>query len=303
MSMPAIYGLIGYPVKHSLSAAMHNAAFKYLNLNAQYHLFEVAPADLEQFLVNDFRVNDNSGCTISSRDILGFNITIPHKIKAKQILENHGLWNRVNQLPQDSLYAELTGAINTVLRVADGFLCFNTDVPGFIRSLKEDLEFIPDNQNVFLLGCGGAGRAAAAGLLEKAAALYIYEQDASAIAAAKQIFSLDKNINKCRFVSRIDKADISICRLLVNATPLGMHEGDNLPIDKSLLTKDLSVYDVVYNRSTELVKAAAKVGAKACGGLGMLLYQGMLAFEKWTNLPAPQAIMRKALIEAMENKL
>ena len=83
------YGLIGYPVKHSLSGLMHNAAFKELKMEAQYRLFEVAPEDLGDFLARDKKIKDKEGSSFSVEDLSGFNITIPHKVRAKEILEKH----------------------------------------------------------------------------------------------------------------------------------------------------------------------------------------------------------------------
>ena len=150
------YGLIGYPVKHSLSALMHNAAFKELKIEAKYRLFEVAPEDLEDFLLRDKEIRDSKGESFSMRDLSGFNITIPHKVKAKEILER--------QFPEIVKYdigsrVRISGAINTVRIAVDKMYYLNTDVIGFRQSLREDMKFNPKDKNVILVGCGGAGRA------------------------------------------------------------------------------------------------------------------------------------------------
>ena len=105
---------------------------------------------------------------------------------------------------------------------------------------------------------------------------------------------------KIDFLDEDQIADkIKECQLLVNASPLGMKEGDGSPVEKSLLHKDLSVYDVVYNRQTQLIKYAKAAGLNAAGGLKMLLYQGVIAFEIWTGQKAPEDVMRKALEEEL----
>ncbi|MBU4312394.1 MAG: shikimate dehydrogenase [Candidatus Omnitrophica bacterium] len=265
-----IYGIVGWPVKHSLSPAMHNTAFKALGIDAKYEKFEVKPEDLEDFLLN-------------RKDVAGFNVTIPHKVKAKQILEKKGA--------SDPGFVNLCGAINTVRRDNDKLYYTNTDVPGFLTSLKEDLKFDPKDKNILLIGCGGAGRAVMAGLQESSSEIYAYDESEKAMESCK-------GFNKVKFISKqkIDRI-IKGCHLLVNATPIGMKEGDSCPIDKNLLHKDLFVYDVVYNRETELVRAAE---APAVNGLGMLLYQGAHAFEFWTGKKAPVDVMREELKKAIK---
>ena len=119
-----IYGLIGYPVKHSLSALMHNAAFKEAGINAEYRLFEVAPQELEGFLLKK----------AFAENIYGFNITIPHKIKAREILGKNYPAVREAMTAVDWYYLELTAAVNTVKREKDKLLYWNTDAGGFFRS-------------------------------------------------------------------------------------------------------------------------------------------------------------------------
>lgn len=253
------YGIIGWPVKHSLSPAMHNAAFKKLGIDAEYRKFEVKPADLEDFLLN-------------RKDVLGFNVTVPHKVRAKEILD---------RVVDEKIAC--VDAINTVKREGSKIKYANTDVAGFLTSLREDLKFDHKDKNVLLIGCGGAGRAIIAGLSKSAKKIYAYDSNPDAIKSS--------GILQCISAKEIPEI-IKDCQLLVNATPIGMKKGDSSPIDKELLHKNLFVYDVVYNRETELVKAAK---GPAVGGLGMLLYQGVHAFEFWTGKRAPIDVMRKAL--------
>ena len=272
-----IYGVIGWPIKHSLSPAMHNAAYKKLGIKAEYKKFAVKPEELEDFILN-------------RKNVKGFNITVPHKVRAKEILNKRSK----EVLP----YVQLSGAINTVKREGSEFFCLNTDVLGFRRSLKEDLGFDPKGKNVFLVACGGAGRAIVAALicedLPHPKKIYIYEASDKAVKSAKEHFekfAIAKE--KLQFITKKEISSIvADCQLLINASPVGMKEGDDSPVDKELLHKDLFVYDVVYNRKTELVK---KAKGRAVGGLGMFLYQGVHAFEFWTDQKAPIETMREAL--------
>ena len=297
---PEIFGLIGFPVKHSFSPAMHTAAFKKLGINAQYKLFEVNPQDLEDFLLKpEKEFKDTESDVFRAGDIAGFNITIPHKVRAKEILKKHA--NAKNEKP---FYAELSGAINAVKRENYNLAYTNTDAPGFLMSLKKELEFNPKGRRALVIGCGGAGRAIIAALSGKDAGIdkiFIYDKSNEAMDAARKHFSacfidypyLEK---KLEFILSTQISDtIKKVNLLVNASPVGMKEGDPSVVDKNALYKDLYVYDAVYNRQTQLIKDAKSLGIKASCGLGMLLYQGAYAFEFWTKKSAPVKEMKNAL--------
>lgn len=302
MSQKQIYGLIGYPVKHSLSAAMHNAAFRELGINAEYRLFEVKPEKLKDFLQENIRVPDTKGEYFNSWDIVGFNITIPHKVRALEL----GLLIE-NVTTRQDLKVLVAGAINTVKRDSGRWQYTNTDIVGFMRSLHEDLKFNSEGKNIFLFGCGGTGRAVIAGLTQEGAGIkkiYVYDTSQAAADSASRHFSKFKDvINKLEFVSREEiPQKIKDSQLLINASPIGMKEADASIIDKNWLHPGLSVYDVVYNRETQLIKDATSRGLNAVGGQGMLLYQGVAAFEFWFPGQKEQVeVMRKALTEAMEN--
>lgn len=304
-SAPILYGLIGYPVKHSLSPAMHKAAFKKRGINAEYRLFAILPQppqDLEDFLLKpDKEIKDTNGNTVRAGDIKGFNITIPHKVRAKEILDNTKLLGNKPIFHDEHNAATIAGAINTVKKDQKGIYYTNTDARGFLRSLKEDLQFTSKNNDVLLIGCGGAGRAVVAGLsglnepiLKK---VYIYEINKKIRLAASKHFSQIAHLKgRWEFISQEQIPEvIKKCRLLINASPVGMKDGDQSVIDIKLLRKDLFVYDVVYNRETQLVKDARSLRAPATGGLGMLLYQGVVAWELWTEQKAPVDVMRQAL--------
>ncbi len=277
-----IYGVIGYPVKHSLSPDMHNAAFKSFGIDAEYRKFEVRPEDLEDFLLN-------------RKDVTGFNITIPHKIRAKQIL------SKKSDIPED---VKLTGAINTVKREKDSIICLNTDISGFGHSLENDLLFQNTmGKAVLIIGCGGAARAVIAYLLTPGnfiTKIYVYDIDSTVIESSKKHFSMYKKIE---FLSSEEdiKSKIGKCHLCVNTSPVGMKEGDPSPVKKGLLRKELYVYDVVYNRETQLVKDARETGCKAVTGEGMLANQGAFSFSCWTGYDVERVIgiMKEALLKKL----
>lgn len=274
MTPPKIYGLIGYPVKHSLSPAMHNAAFSHLNINAKYELFEVKPEGLEGFLHS-----------LGDRNISGLNVTVPHKEKVMPFLNNL------------SEQARLIGAVNTI-KVSDNKLDgFNTDGEGFFKHLTQDLKFNPEGKIIAIIGAGGAAKAVCVYLSkQKPKAISIYDinkEKLSALAGHLKSNFKDANI---KAVNSIEELDIGNCDLLVNATPIGMKETDPILVNEKFIHPDLLVYDLIYNPSqTKLLKLAEGKGAKISNGLGMLLYQGIAAFEIWTGQKAPVEIMRRAL--------
>jgi shikimate dehydrogenase len=282
---------------------MQNAAFKALGIKAEYRLFEVKPEDLEVFLLED----------LLNKDISGINITIPHKIKAREILEKEFPLSFGKLALEDQHYVKLSGAVNTVNREIGQPLYYNTDARGFLKSLEDKdeewgLNFTTNGKTALVMGSGGAGRAIIAALSWKGVGIkkiYIYDKSDIAVELAqKHFFESSPHAEFLKEKLEFIKAEkipeiLRVCELLVNASSLGMKEGDASVIDKRLLRKDLSVYDVVYNRKTQLITDAQSLDCPAVGGLGMLLYQGVDAFELWTgDKKAPVEIMREALRKA-----
>jgi shikimate dehydrogenase len=261
-----ITGIFGYPVTHSLSPAMHNAAFAELGLDYVYIPFQVSPRDLKD------AVN-----ALGAMGVGGINVTIPHKETIIPFLDH-----------LSPLAAEI-GSVNTVINSAGKLIGYNTDAPGFLADLKEN-RFRPSGKTAMLFGAGGAGKAVAAALSKAGVkTLYITDTD------AKKAQALASKTPKAVFVPITQWKDkLPSCGLLVNATPVGMHPGETF-VSAAELPKKLFVYDLVYNRSTELSKECRKKGVKYSNGLGMLLYQGAIAFEHFTGTKAPIAVMRKAL--------
>ncbi len=270
-----IYGLVGYPVEHSLSPAMQNAAFSYHKMDAAYLPFLVEPRNLKEAITG-----------LAASGVGGLNITIPHKEAALAVADD----------ADDAACA--IGAVNTILVKGKRLYGFNTDAPGFLRAIKEELNFIPKGKDVLVLGAGGAGRAVVYALA-CAGAGFIMLHDVDGNKAKRLTARVDKIFKRgivCP-VSDLEKINFKKFDLLVNASPVGMEKGS--PIDTSLLNSKLSVYDLVYNRKTELVEAAQRRGGRAANGLGMLLHQGALSFKIWTKKSPPLKIMRSALADGI----
>ena len=273
-----IYGIFGHPVKHSLSPDMHNSAFNTLGLNSVYVAFDIYPESIEE-----------AARAIRVMGIRGINITIPHK----QTI--------IPYLDEVSPDAKLTGAVNTVKNENGRLLGYNTDVGGFLRAIREDLDFSPEGNTLFLIGAGGAARAVlSAFCMNGGAVVYITDiiKD-KALELANQFKANFQNItietveldNQNLIEQKFEEADI-----LVNASPAGMDSVGSLDIPLTSLNKNAVVYDLVYKPpDTNLLKEAKQLGHKASGGLSMLLYQGAESFEIWTGENAPVEIMKKAL--------
>jgi shikimate dehydrogenase len=270
-----IYGVLGYPVKHSLSPLMHNAAFHALKINAEYRFFEKKPEELEGFL--------NS---LTGKNIYGLNVTIPHKERA------------LSFLGYVSDEARLIGAVNTI-KVSDNRLeGYNTDGAGFLRHLGEELGFDPEGKRIAIIGAGGASRAVSLYLSKaKSKSISIYDIDKDKLSALINHLKANFREIEIRGANSIEELNIGNTDLLVNATPIGMKDSDPCLVDNKLLHKGQLVYDLIYNpKETKLLWRAKHSGANVSNGLGMLLYQGMLSFEIWTGRKAPKEVMRQALL-------
>lgn len=281
--MRKVVGIIGYPLGHSVSPAMHNAAFKKLGLDWEYAPFEVSPEDLAESL-NGFR----------ALHFAGFNVTIPHKEAIVPMLDE------VTKL------ARIIGAVNTVVNQEGKLIGYNTDGAGFLDSLKVDAKTNPKGKRVVVLGAGGASRAVSIMLAEAGAKIItlsdIQEEKAKELSEyIGSSFEVDcdyVDVNSQDLQKAIDKAHI-----LVNSTPIGMKPKiDQSPLaDNIKLPKKLLVYDLVYNPAqTKLLKTAKAAGCKICSGLGMLVRQGAAAFTLWTDEEAPVKVMWQAGEKALK---
>jgi shikimate dehydrogenase len=274
-----VYGVFGYPVHHSLSPVMHNAAFEYIGFDAVYVPFEVRQENIGDALKG-----------INSLGIKGINLTIPHKQMCIP-------W--IKKLSEEAGYVK---SVNTIDVKEDGLYGYTTDGEGFLKAIKEELNWQPKLSNVLILGSGGAARAIGFRLaLSGVSSMYLV--DIVRGRSEELANDIRKNIKNCNVYS-IEREQIEDyiekCNCVVQATPLGMKKQDPLPINIELLHKSLVVYDLVYNTpATPLVKQARRKKIKAATGLMMLLYQGALSFEIWTGKKAPIEVMKKALLRAI----
>ena len=276
-----ICGLIGDPVEHTMSPVMHNAAFAELALDYVYLPFRVKPEDLAPAV---------SG--LRALNVLGFNVTIPHKVSVIPLLDE------IDPL------AERIGAVNTVVNDNGVLRGYNTDASGFLRALLES-GAEPSGKRIVLLGAGGAARAIAYILAEQKARLTILNRREELDWAEEIAGNINKDLGNTVGVfellashlsAALEKADI-----LVNATSLGMSpQSDTSPVPAELIKKGLQVVDIVYNPvRTKLLRDAAGAGAVTVAGLDMLVWQGALAFERWTGQPPPFALMKEVALEEL----
>ena len=277
-----IYGIIGYPVRHSFSPYMHNAAFQKAKLNAVYLAFEISPENLRDALLG-----------MKVLGISGVNVTVPHKEACIPFL--------------DEIYptAKLIGAVNTI-HLKDGKLIgYNTDGKGFIRALEVILKLKPKGKRFFILGAGGAARAIGFSLVQEGAKEVVF-YDIVRSKAENLVIALRSNFPNAKIdlMPSLPNSPLKEFDCLVNATPIGMKKEDPIVIDPKLFHPKLFVCDLVYNPpQTKLLKVARSKHLKVMNGLGMLLYQGVLSWEIWTGKKAPISTMREALEKAVKKQL
>ena len=277
-----ICGLIGDPVEHTMSPVMHNAAFDKLGLEYAYLPFRVSPEELPQAV---------SG--LRALNARGFNVTIPHKVAVIPLLDE-----------LDPL-AEKIGAVNTVVNDNGVLKGYNTDASGFLQALLErGVE--PKDKNIVLLGAGGAARAIAYILAEQDARLTILnrreELDWAEAIAANIRKDLRKDIDVFELLPEYLEKALESANILANATSIGMSPASGVSLVPSQLIKSgLVVVDIVYNPvRTKLLQDAAVAGAVTVEGLDMLVWQGALAFEKWTGEKPPFDLMKEVALRGLD---
>lgn len=277
-------GLIGFPLGHSVSPLMQQAAFDHLSIDARYKLWETEQAALSQVVAE---LRDGSK--------LGANVTIPYK---------EAVLSLVDEL--DEVAGEI-GAVNTIVNRDGKLVGYNTDAGGFLRSLRQEGDFDPAGKRAVILGAGGAARAvsfamARAGAKSLALTDVVAEKAHTLAADLERVASSTQGTSARIKVVPLDSGEFAgevwDGDLIVNCTPIGMkHSASEAksPLEVGLIPKGVLVYDVVYNPlETPLLSAARKAKARGLGGLGMLVYQGALAFELWTGRDAPIDIMMEA---------
>ncbi len=269
-------GLLGNPVEHSLSPAIHNAAFRELDLNFVYIAFPVQ--DLEG-AIDGIRALGH---------IRGLSVTIPHKVAILPLLDSV------------ETTAQYIGSVNTILKDQGTLVGSNTDASGAIQALRQGGVKLP-GKRVVMLGSGGAARAIAFGICveEKIAHLTILGIDdnerttlAADLRTKTSIPVEDATLTPETLQSALDHA-----QLLIHCTPIGMHpKVDQSCVPKNLLHPDLTVMDIVYNPlHTQFLRDAQAAGCHTIPGIEMFLHQAVGQFELWTGQSAPIAVMRNVL--------
>jgi shikimate dehydrogenase len=265
-----IFGIFGDPITHSLSPAMQNAALRAQGEDACYHAFRVAQEDLGDALLG-----------AAAMGFSGLNLTIPLKEKALEL----------DFLQPDPL-ARAIGAVNTVSFGPQSMAGYNTDGWGALLALQ-DAGVKIWGKKVLIVGAGGAGRAIAYTLAQEGADISIANR--SLKRAEELAASVDAKGFCLSDLGRLaPQADI-----IINCTSVGMREGDARLLEGRLLQSHQAVFDIVYNRETELLQDARAAGALAMDGVMMLVYQGAKALEIWTGKKAPVDVMERAVREAL----
>lgn len=277
-------GLIGKPLGHSISPPFQQAALDRCGIDARYELWETDAEALAQ------RVEG-----LRQPDCLGANVTVPHKEAVVPLLDELD--------PQ----ATRIGAVNTIVNCVGQLCGYNTDATGFARALREEGGFDVHGAHVVQIGAGGAGRAAAAALIQAGvASIALFDIDRER--AQKLARDLGGQGTTALKETSIDEeklaAALSGCQLLVNCTPIGMRHSSQeheLPLPAHLIPAGVLVFDVVANPlETRFMAEARKRGARALGGLSMLVYQGAHSFELWTGVEAPVDVMFAVAHRAMD---
>ncbi len=272
------YAVLGDPVAHSASPAMHNAVLEHLALPERYCRLHISPGQLAEAIG-----------LLPRAGFLGVNLTIPHKTQILPLLD------------QVDAHSRRLGAINTVAFCDGKITGTNTDGPGIVRAIHEEFGVALGGLRILVLGAGGgAGRAIATQCqIEGCAALLLVNR------TEQKILELARNLD-ATVIPWTDKAladQLANIDLIINASSVGMKSGDPSPLRAEWLGKSHLVYDTIYvGRQTPLQTAATNAGASSANGLSLLLHQGVLALEYWLGRPVPVEVMRLGLEQFINRK-
>lgn len=278
--------VIGHPIRHSVSPAMHNAAIAKMRQRDSrfndwaYYRFDIAPEDFAEAVPLFYKSN-----------FLGLNLTIPHKVQAMDLI--YGV----------SPDAERMGAVNTLVWGEHGYDGFNTDGYGLKNALKADLGAPLKDATVILLGSGGAARAAAVQcMLEGCAKLYVGNRSVERLEQLMAVVHAMPHGDRAEaFALAEPPTDLPERGILVNATSLGLKESDPAPFDVTRLSKGWVVYDMIYNpAATRLTQEARAHGLAAAHGLSMLVHQGARSLEIWSHTEVDAHAMMRAACHALD---
>ncbi|MBT8037839.1 MAG: shikimate dehydrogenase [Verrucomicrobiae bacterium] len=286
---PARLAVIGYPVAHSASPAMHQAALDALDVDARYIRLEVKPGQVAEAIDR-----------MKELEFIGCNVTVPHKL---EVIDS------CDDLSED---ARALGAVNTLL-LGDQVLGHNTDAPGLVRAIHEDFGIDLADLKVMIVGVGGgAGRAVATQCSRIGCdQLWLVNrtlEKAEDLAQHLRVFSdqaqhLEGPGEKLYAMTPDDPSIVEAAGhadLIINATSLGLKSFDPLPLTRGCVQPHHLVYDMIYNPpSTPLIKHAQSMGARTSNGLSMLLHQGALAYECWFPGTNPLTHMKRGLLSPL----
>lgn len=276
-----IYGIFGFPLAHTISPAIQNAAIDFHGLKAFYFAFERSPERFRYLMRR-----------LKTLLLDGFNVTVPYKEMVIPFLD------RVHPT------AKAIGAVNTVKKEGRKWVGYNTDYEGFLAGFRL-ARFAPRGKCTVLAGAGGAARAVCFALAKsKVKQISIFDKvpgKAKKLAAyyGKLFPSVQWRVPE--FTNENLKTALQKADLLIQATPVGLHAGDPLIVTKSMFPKrKILIYDLIYRpRLTKLLKLAKRLGHKVLNGETMLLEQGARAFEIWTDKKAPVSVMRRAMNDVL----
>jgi shikimate dehydrogenase len=270
-----IVGILGWPVGHSLSPVMHNAAFMAQGIDFSYVPLPVHPDQLSHAVQG-----------LKSMGFVGANVTIPHKVAIMPYLD------------ELDASAQLAGAVNTLVIKEGKCIGYNTDAQGFIQSLQGKGVSIAGKTAV-IMGAGGAARAVVCGLLAHGIAnITIGTRNATKAEDFVKTIPQQEQLQGCNWNEQVFKEAITQCHILINCTPIGMgtDREASLPVNWELINKNAVICDLIYNPPlTDLLAQGQKRGHVVINGAGMLIEQGALAFELWTGAQAPRDIMAKEI--------
>ncbi|MFT4412712.1 shikimate dehydrogenase [Fredinandcohnia humi] len=279
--MEKVYGVMGNPISHSMSPFMHNDLFDYYKLKARYHAFHVKNGDVGTAIKG-----------MKALGILGMNVTIPHKLAVMEYLDE------IEEV------AVNIGAVNTIVNDNGKLVGYNTDGYGYIRALNELISTEElQNANVLLIGAGGAARAIYISL----SALGVKNIDI----VNRTRENAEAIIKDCRYVVNsshlsIPEAEEKMDRynVVINTTSVGMHpHTEEIPLSVKKITPETIVSDVIYNPfQTRFLQESSQLGAIIQNGIGMFVYQGALAFEKWTGIFPDTKRMEKLVAHILGGK-
>lgn len=279
--------VLGDPVRHSLSPAMHNAALAEMAQRQpllkewHYHAIRVPAAELSSALP-----------WLHEQEVCGINLTLPHKVEALALIDS-----------VEPMAARM-GAVNTLIRTPRGYRGTNTDGYGVTRALEESFGGGFAGRDVWIFGAGGAARGIAVAALEAGCQrLTVVNRTADRLHGLRMALEASGPVPRCRFLTMAEaKVDADPQALLINATSLGLKESDPSPVPGAYLEPGRDIYDSTYGAANALWRASVAAGCRYADGLSMLVWQGARSLEIWTGEPVPVETMRAAAMAALKER-